>query len=477
MVFPAELATSAQQICLAVRVGCVFLPQRPLANPCLRTEYGQCGVGAYCLGGCDTQYSFSLDSCVPAPVCKSEDYQLTSLNGITANTEYLGDATKADWVSSGTPLQGPDKDSIILTLSEDGQSQSGTLLASTHYVWYGQISATMKSSRGAGVVSAFILLSDVKDEIDFEFIGADLENAQSNFYFQGITDCRFLCSMFTSQLLIVVDDNEKNLTVSNGDTFSDWHTYTVDWQPDQLTWAVDGNVSRTLKKSDTFNKTDNQYHYPQTPARVELSLWPAGISKNGEGTVAWSGGLIDWNSQDVKTNGYFYSMFKEVNVTCYDTPPNANVSGSTSYVYTGTNGVQSDIALTNDPTVLKSLLGTGTDMNKDYPNNAKPSGTKSAGAAATSEVATVPGLTGAGPGTDGTRGGGSTGSSGSGEGGSSGGSESSSAAGSAATGIGGFSQGGSSSKSGSSSEAPKSETVMKGSAFAALIAFMGMLMM
>ena len=48
----------------------------------------------------------------------------------------------------------------------------------------------MKSSRGVGVVSAFILLSDVKDEIDFEFVGADLANAQSNYYFQGITNCK-----------------------------------------------------------------------------------------------------------------------------------------------------------------------------------------------------------------------------------------------------------------------------------------------
>lgn len=84
----------------------------------------------------------------------------------------------------------PDNDSVILTLSEDGASGSGTLLASSHYVWYGKISATMKTSRGAGVVSAFILLSDVKDEIDFEFIGTDLGTAQSNFYFQGITNCK-----------------------------------------------------------------------------------------------------------------------------------------------------------------------------------------------------------------------------------------------------------------------------------------------
>lgn len=142
------------------------------------------------MGGCDPQYSNSLQSCVPAPVCKTEDYKLTSLSGITPNTEYLGDSSKADWVSSGTPLQPPGNDSIILTLSQDGASGSGTLLASTHYVWYGKISATMKSSRGAGVVSAFILLSDVKDEIDFEFVGADLETAQSNYYFQGITNCR-----------------------------------------------------------------------------------------------------------------------------------------------------------------------------------------------------------------------------------------------------------------------------------------------
>ena len=186
--------------------------------------------------------------------------------------------------------------------------------------------------------------------------------------------------------------------------------------------------------------------------------------------------MIDWNSQDVKTNGYYYAMYNDVNVQCYQTPPGANVSGSTSYIYTGANGVQSDISLTNDPTVMKSLLGTGTDMSKDYPKPAKSSGTKSAEkAAATSQVATVPGLTGAGPGTDGSRGGGSTGSSGSAQGGSGGGSQSPNAAGSGSTGIGGFTQGNQPSTK-SSSEAPKSEAVMKGSAFAALVAFVGMLM-
>jgi beta-glucanase (GH16 family) len=65
----------------------------------------------------------------------------------------------------------------------------GTLLASTHYVWYGKISATMTTSQGAGVVTAFIMMSDAKDEIDFEFVGVDTQHAQSNYYWQGVTDC------------------------------------------------------------------------------------------------------------------------------------------------------------------------------------------------------------------------------------------------------------------------------------------------
>ena len=153
------------------------------------SEYGQCGIGAYCLGGCDPLFSHSLDSCMPAPVCNSQDYKLSSLDGLTSNQEYLGDASKTNWVYSGEPKQYKDGDDDVLLLTMPKDSV-GTLLASTSYVWYGKVSATMKTSRGAGVVTAFILLSDVKDEIDFEFVGVDLNDAQSNYYFQGITDCK-----------------------------------------------------------------------------------------------------------------------------------------------------------------------------------------------------------------------------------------------------------------------------------------------
>lgn len=127
---------------------------------------------------------------MPAPVCKSQDYKFSGLDGFIENTEYLGDPSKGDWVFSGEPKEYEERDgskSVLLTMPE---GSVGTLLASSTYVWYGKITATMKSSRGQGVVTAFILLSDVKDEIDFEFVGLDLDNAQSNYYFQGITDCK-----------------------------------------------------------------------------------------------------------------------------------------------------------------------------------------------------------------------------------------------------------------------------------------------
>lgn len=112
-----------------------------------------------------------------------------------ANTKYLGDASKADWSSSGEPVEY--QDTVLLTMAE---GTVGSLLASTHYVWYGKVSARMKTSAGRGVVTAFILMSDTKDEIDFEFIGADLLTAQTNFYSLGVTNCE-LSSLLRARAL------------------------------------------------------------------------------------------------------------------------------------------------------------------------------------------------------------------------------------------------------------------------------------
>lgn len=237
------------------------------------------------------------------------------------------------------------------------------------------------------------------------------------------------------------------------------HTYEYDWQPNSITWSIDGQVVRTLNREDTWNETANRYSFPQTPARVQLSLWPAGLPTNAEGTIQWAGGVIDWNSpymvRPSSGQPYYAAAFDEVDVQCYDPPTGANVSGSVSYIYTNDAGTNNTVAVTNEKTVLKSFLATG--LNPSYnPNSAASS------SAAQSTQATVPGQNGVGPGSNGFRGGGSA-------------SGTSTSSGSSAT---GFVQG----NGGQNNGAPSSvrqwqDPINRGSFFAVALAIVGLLVL
>ena len=43
----------------------------------------------------------------------------------------------------------------------------------------------VKTGRWGGVVTAFITMSDIKDEIDWEFPGNQTTEGQSNYFWQG----------------------------------------------------------------------------------------------------------------------------------------------------------------------------------------------------------------------------------------------------------------------------------------------------
>lgn len=173
------------------------------------------------------------------------------------------------------------------------------------------------------------------------------------------------------------------------------HTYTIDWQPDQLTWAIDGQVMRTLKKSDTWNETSNSFHYPQTPSRIQLSLWPAGLSSNGQGTIEWAGGLVNWDSPYMQ-NGYYYAMVSDVNVECYNPPSGWNNDfGTNAYYYLSDEGTNNTVAIGNNDTILASFLASGNNPN--YNPNAKASGSSTmSGSKPTNTPQTVPGISGGG---------------------------------------------------------------------------------
>jgi hypothetical protein len=234
---------------------------------------------------------------------------------------------------------------------------------------------------------------------------------------------------------------------------------------------VDGQVGRVQKKSDTWNATANQWDFPQTPARLQLSIWPGGASTNAPGTITWAGGPIDWNSADIQKDGYYYATFGEVSIECYQTnsPPGTN-SGK-SYTYNDYRATNDTVVDGNNNTVLASLLGSGLDMDKQIP----------ASSTATAQV--IPGLSGGGPGTNGQAAGEASGDSSSGSSSSSGGSSGSGSSSPKCSSDSGFQQDcGSSSGSGSSSSSTTStsngarlEHVLGGSAFAVLTGMAGVI--
>lgn len=145
-----------------------------------------------------------------------------------------------------------------------------------------------------------------------------------------------------------------------------------------MDWIVDGSVQRTLKKADTYNATSKQYEFPQTPARLQMSLWPAGQASNAQGTIDWAGGEIDWNSEDIKTVGYDYATVGEVSVKCYDPPSDAKKNGKNAYLYTNSAAMESDISITDNTTVLASLGATGLNMDLGADKGSKGSSSSSA---------------------------------------------------------------------------------------------------
>ncbi|KAI7890187.1 concanavalin A-like lectin/glucanase domain-containing protein [Mucor mucedo] len=151
----------------------------------------------------------------------------------------------------------------------------GPTLNATTYIRYGKISATIKSAGTGGSVTAFILMADGGDEIDFEFLGGDTSHVQSN-YFWGKT--------------VEYTVNGGIHDVPNGAVDQTFHKYTIDWTPDKIDWLVDDKVVRTRLKADTCDK-QGQCKFPSQPARIQFGLWDGSIES---GTAEWSRGPIDW---------------------------------------------------------------------------------------------------------------------------------------------------------------------------------------
>ncbi|KAI9487089.1 MAG: concanavalin A-like lectin/glucanase domain-containing protein [Benjaminiella poitrasii] len=169
---------------------------------------------------------------------------------------------------------------------------SGCTFNATTYMQYGKFSATVKSAKVPGAVTAVILIADNGDEIDFELLVSPSKQITSN-YFYGPK--------------IVYGKNGRDEDAPNGNVFDEFYKYTIEWSPSEIKWFINDEEIRTTTLTET--KSGNTYEFPSHPARVQIGLWDGSGSS---GTAQWAHGPIDWSKQKAPVTAYI----KNVQITC-----------------------------------------------------------------------------------------------------------------------------------------------------------------
>jgi beta-glucanase (GH16 family) len=191
------------------------------------------------------------------------------------------------------------------TISGHGDAPT---LTSNFYIMFGHVDYVVRASPGTGIVSAAVLQSDCLDEIDWEWLGGDDSQAQSNYFGKGQTTTGYNRGAYHS-------------APGNHDQF---HTYSVDWTAEQIVWSIDGQPVRAMTQAQA-----EPGQYPQTPMFMKVGTWVGGDPSNPPGTIQWAGGQTDYSA------GPFTMYVKSISITDYST--------GSSYSYSGTSGTWQSI--------------------------------------------------------------------------------------------------------------------------------------
>ncbi|KAG9577470.1 concanavalin A-like lectin/glucanase, partial [Aureobasidium melanogenum] len=227
-----------------------------------------------------------------------------------------------------------------------GKNQAPTI-SSDFYIFFGRVDVTMQAAPGVGIVSSMVLESDDLDEIDWEWLGGDSTQAQTNYFGKGNT---------TSY------DRGTYQSVSSPQTTM--HTYSFDWTEEKIDWLIDGAVVRTLMYADAVSGKN----FPQTPMRLKLGNWVAGDpATNAPGTIEWAGGDTDFSQAP------FTMYVKTVSITNYNPAAEYEWTDKTgSYesikLVDGSSGSSSSSA-SGSATQLKSTAVISNSMNTVAPTS------------------------------------------------------------------------------------------------------------
>ncbi|KAJ1735549.1 putative glycosidase CRH2 [Coemansia biformis] len=291
----------------------------------------------YCMDiNCEPQNSFSESSCWGRPHCVESSVDFGGHRAFADIAAYNGDPATAAFVSQFEPSNariGGDELQLELVKQGDGKGFGATVIG-TRAIQYGTVTTVMRSGcAAAGVVSSFIIRNDkIGDEIDFEFVGKDTSTVQSNYYWHNQLD---YTKMVTSPPM--------------SDTTKNFHTYQIQWTPDQIVWLVDGAAFRTVKRSDTWDPALGTFKYPDSEAYVSYSIWDGGAG--AQGTSEWAGGATRWGQ------GPFVASVKSIDISCY------YKGNETTYTPPGGSSSE-DRASRSDKSSVKSDSRTGADADQ-----------------------------------------------------------------------------------------------------------------
>ncbi|KAL2220625.1 concanavalin A-like lectin/glucanase domain-containing protein [Thermoascus aurantiacus ATCC 26904] len=251
-------------------------------------------------------------SCPPDPGLDASTYHI-DFRG--ASSPFQGWNTVAGTVNTGDS-------GAEFTIQKQGDAPT---IETAFYFLFGRVDVTMKVAPGTGIVSSIVLESDDLDEIDWEALGGDTTQVQTNYFGKGDT------SSYDRATFVNVNSPQTT-----------FHTYSVDWTSSAINWLIDGNVVRTLNYADAQGGS----RFPQTPARLRLGIWAGGDPSNPQGTIEWAGGVTDYSQAP------FTMYVQSVDITNY-TP-------ASEYQYTDTSGSWQSIKAINGTTTQSTMSGTTT---------------------------------------------------------------------------------------------------------------------
>ncbi|KAJ6446831.1 glycosidase crf1 [Purpureocillium lavendulum] len=201
------------------------------------------------------------------------------------NCDFSKGACSAFQLLSGPVSYGGN--GALFSIAQQGQ---GPTIATGNYLFFGRVDVVLQAAPGKGIVTAFVLQSDDLDEIDWEWVGFDNAQAQSNYFSKGDTSTY---------------DRGAFHAVSNPTGSA--HTYSIEWTSKAVNWLIDGTSVRTL----TYEQAKGGSGYPQSPMQVKLGTWVAGRPDASPGTVQWAGGYADWSQAP------FNAYFKTISIVDY----------------------------------------------------------------------------------------------------------------------------------------------------------------